>query len=403
MTDRGILYAAGFLRATAVAMTGVLLGLHLPALGMDAAGTGLVVGAGLAGGALATLAATLRADRWGRRRFLLGLALLSTLGTAASALLSTTAALAAVAFLGMMNGMGRDRGAASVLEHALLPSTTDDAGRTGVFARYTVLQDVGSALGCLLAAAPSLAAAATGIGEVAALRGGLLLCALLLLPGVFLYRGLSPALVPPPGEAPVRLSPESRGVLVRLCALFAVDGIGGGFLTSALLTVFFRERFDAPGEAVALLFFGSRVLNALSHFGAAWLAKRIGLVNTMVFTHIPGSLLLVTVAFAPSFPVAAALFLLREGLVEMDVPTRTSYVMAVVRPEERTVASGTTSLVRTASWAVAPSFAGWFMGGVALATPLFLGAGLKITYDLLLWASFRRLRPPEEGGAGRGG
>lgn len=395
MSDRRLLYAAGFLRATAVAMTGVLLGLYLPTLGLDTAATGLVVGAGLAGGALATLLATLWVERIGRRRFLAGVALVSALGTAAAAFVSAPAALAAVAFLGMLNGMGRDRGAASVLEQALLPSTTDDRGRTGVFARYTVLQDVGSALGSLLAAAPALLVATAGLGRLDAQRAGLLLCALLLLPGFFLYRGLSPAVVPPPAPR-VPLAPESRRVLARICGLFALDGIGGGFLTTALLTVFFKARFDASDGAVAGLFFGSRVLNALSHFGAAWLARRIGLVNTMVFTHIPGSLLLVTVAFAPSFPVAAVLFLLREGLVEMDVPTRSSYVMAVVRPEERTFASGATHLVRVAAWAVAPSLAGLFMKGMALGVPLFAGAGLKITYDVLLWVSFRKLKPPEE-------
>jgi len=148
--------------------------------------------------------------------------------------------------------------------------------------------------------------------------------------------------------------------------------------------------------AIGVLFFGARVLNAFSHLGAAWLARRIGLVNTMVFTHIPSSLLLCTVPFAPSFGVAAVLFLIREGLVEMDVPTRQSYVMAVVRPEERTFASGVTNLVRTASWAVMPSLAGLFMQSLTLATPLFVGAGMKITYDVLLWLSFRRIRPPEE-------
>jgi predicted MFS family arabinose efflux permease len=144
------------------------------------------------------------------------------------------------------------------------------------------------------------------------------------------------------------------------------------------------------------LFFGARLANALSHLAAAWLARRIGLVNTMVFTHVPSSLLLVTVAYAPSFPVAAALFLLREGLVEMDVPTRQSYVMAMVRPEERTFASGVTNLVRMGAWAVAPSFAGLFMSGLSLATPLYAGAGLKLAYDVLLFFSFRRLKPPEE-------
>jgi predicted MFS family arabinose efflux permease len=185
-------------------------------------------------------------------------------------------------------------------------------------------------------------------------------------------------------------------VLARISALFALDSLGGGFLTTALLAFFFHERFGAGEAAVGALFFGARTLNALSHLGAAWLARRIGLVNTMVFTHIPSSLLLVTVPFAPSFPVAAALFLVREGLVEMDVPTRQSYVMAVVRPGERTFASGVTHLVRLAAWAVAPAFAGLFMRGVSLATPLYVGAGMKVAYDLLLWLSFRRLRAPEE-------
>jgi MFS family permease len=147
---------------------------------------------------------------------------------------------------------------------------------------------------------------------------------------------------------------------------------------------------------VAPLFFGARVANALSHLVAAWLAKRIGLVNTMVFTHIPSSLLLVTVAIAPSFPVAAVLLLLREGLVEMDVPTRQSYVMAIVEPGERTVASGVTHLVRLAGWAVSPVVAGISMQRLSLMTPLVIGAAVKISYDLLLYRSFRELRPPEE-------
>jgi predicted MFS family arabinose efflux permease len=144
------------------------------------------------------------------------------------------------------------------------------------------------------------------------------------------------------------------------------------------------------------LFFVSRVANVASHLGAPWLARRIGLVNTMVFTHIPSSLLLVTVAFAPSFPVAAVLFVFRESLVEMDVPTRQSYVMALVRPEERTLASGVTNLVRMAAWAVAPALAGLFMEQASLAAPLFIGAGLKIGYDLALYRAFRRVKPPEE-------
>jgi hypothetical protein len=178
--------------------------------------------------------------------------------------------------------------------------------------------------------------------------------------------------------------------------LFAIDSLAGGFLTTAMMSFFFFERFGVSEAVIATLFFGARLLNSVSHLGAAWLAKRIGLVNTMVFTHIPSSLLLVTVAFAPSFPVAAVLFLLREGLVEMDVPTRQSYVLAVVEPSERTVVSGITMLVRLAAWAVAPGFAGLLMTGNTMFLPLVIGAAMKITYDILLWRAFRGLKPPEE-------
>ena len=183
---------------------------------------------------------------------------------------------------------------------------------------------------------------------------------------------------------------------MKISALFAVDSLAGGFLTTALLSYFFFERFGSTEAVIGGLFFGARLMNAASHLGAAWLARRFGLVNTMVFTHIPSSLLLVTVAFAPTFAIAAALFLLREGLVEMDVPTRQSYVLAVVHPSERTFASGITNLVRLGAWAVAPAVAGTLMNGDSMYLPLVIGAGMKFAYDLLLWRAFRGIRPPEE-------
>jgi len=172
--------------------------------------------------------------------------------------------------------------------------------------------------------------------------------------------------------------------------------LGGGFLTTALLSYWFFRRFGVGEETLAPLFLLARLANGASHLAAAWLAKRIGLLRTMVFTHLPSSLLLLTVPIAPSFTIAALLFLLRECLVEMDVPTRQSYVVAVVRPEERAAAAGATNLVRTAGWAVAPAFAGAAMQGVALWSPLAAGAALKIAYDLLLYRRFRRIKPPEE-------
>jgi hypothetical protein len=292
--------------------------------------------------------------------------------------------------------MGRDRGAALVVEQAVLPATATPEQRTGAFAVYHLLQDIGHALGGLLAGTPFLLQQWAGVAGTASLRAGMGLYAVLLALTLLAYLRLSGAVEVPLQEGRRPLSPATRGVLWKVCALFALDSVGGGFFTTALLSFFFHERFGVGVGVVGLLFFGARVANALSHLGAAWLAKRIGLVNTMVFTHLPSSLLLVTVAYAPSFPVAAALFLLREGLVEMDVPTRQSYVMAVVRPEERTFASGVTHLVRVGGWAVAPALAGLFMQGVALVTPLPIGAGLKILYDVLLYLAFRRVKPPEE-------
>lgn len=395
MSDRRLLYASAFLRALATGFLGVLLGVYLARVGLDARGIGLVASAGLAGTAAGSLLVTLRGDRIGYRRALLGLSLASAVGGAALAVTSHPLALAAAAFLGMANAMGRDRGGSSVLELAALPATVDDAGRTFAFARYNVLQDIGHALGSLLAGLPALVETTAGAGA-AAYRGSVLAYAGLMLLPALAYLRLSAAVEPPPAETRRPVSPATRRVLWRISSLFAVDSLAGGFLTSALLAYFLAERFGVGLDAIAPLFFLSRVANALSHLVAAWLARRIGLVNTMVFTHIPSSLLLVTVAYAPSFPVAAALFLLRESLVEMDVPTRQSYVMALVRPEERGVASGVTQLVRVAAWAVAPAFAGALMQGVSLAVPLLAGAGLKIAYDVLLWRAFRHLRPPEE-------
>lgn len=395
MNDRQRLYSAAFLRALATGMAGVLLGLHLAQQGLSAAAFGSVIAAGLAGATVAVGLATWWGDRIGRRRLLLGLSALSALGGLAVALSSNAVLLGAAALLGMVNGMGRDRGAALVLEQAMLPATTDDAGRTDAFARYNLLMDLGHAFGALAAALPELLHVWGGINEMQAYRGAFLAYAALLAAGLPLYAGLSAA-VDAPAPAMPQLAPQSKRVLWRISALFAVDSIAGGFLGAALISYFFFERFGTSPAVIGALFFGARLMNAASHLGAAWLARRIGLVNTMVFTHIPSSFLLLTVAVAPSFEVAAVLFLLREGLVEMDVPTRQSYVMAMVRPEERTFASGVTHLVRLGGWSVAPAFAGWLMQVAALGSPLMIGAALKIGYDLLLWHEFRGLKPPEE-------
>jgi len=186
--------------------------------------------------------------------------------------------------------------------------------------------------------------------------------------------------------------------VARLAALTGMDSLGGGFLTSALVSFWFFHRFGIGGEWLGPIFAAARILNAASHLVAAWLARHIGLLNTMVFTHIPSSLFLMAVPFAPTLPWAVALFLVREGLVEMDVPTRQSYILAVVQPGERAFASGMTTLTRNVAYAIAPGAAGLAMRFLSAASPLFLGGGIKIAYDLLLYGAFRRVKPPEESG-----
>ena len=392
---RRMLYASAFVRAMAISTAGVTLGGFLGKLAAGGLELGIVVSAGLAGSAAAAIAATLLADRVGRQRFLIGTSLLGVVGTTAFALASSPVALAAAAFVGMVNGMGKDRGAALILEQAVLPGIAPATERTQVIARYTMMLDLGHALGALAAGAPVWLARTTSLTGVAPHRATLLGCAACGLVGIALYRRLGGAL--DVDAAPrVALTPHSRAIVVRISSLFAIDSLAGGFLTTAMLSFFFFQRFGVSEAVIAALFFGARLLNAVSHLGAAWLARRIGLVNTMVFTHIPSSVLLVTVAFAPSFAVAAVLFLIREGLADMDVPTRQSYVLAVVEPSERTVVSGITTLVRVAAWAVAPGFAGLIMTGDTMFLPLVIGAGMKIGYDLLLWRAFRGLKPPEE-------
>ena len=394
--DRLLLYGASFLRALANGLAGVLLGIYLAKLGFAPVAIGGVLSAGLAGAAVATFIVTFHGDRFGRRRTLIALGTLSAVGGGVVALAGDPVAIGAAAFLGMLSGMGKDRGAMLALESAIIPGTTSDAGRTRAYAWYSVLQDAGQAIGGLLAALPELLRVSGLAGETASFRAVLLLYALLTAASLPLYARLSARVEPPAREGRLRVSPESRSVLWKISALFAIDGVGGGFIGSALFSYFFYMQFGVSEAAISVLFLFGKGMSAASHLAAAWLARRIGLVNTMVYTHIPSSLLLIAIPFAGGFGAAAALYLLREGLAEMDVPTRQSYVMAMVQPEERTFASGATSLARMCAWAVAPVVAGASMQVLALATPLYIAAAFKISYDLLLYAAFSKAKPPEE-------
>lgn len=374
----------------------VLVGLYCARLGFSATQIGGVLSAALWGAALAAFVTLVIGPRLSERAMLLALTGLPVLGGAV--LISTDAfpVVLAAAFVGMLNIHGRDRGAIPILEQALFPATTTDADRTRVFAWYNVLLDSGYAVGGLFAAAPTLLESAFGVSPLEALRLALAVFCVLYFLAALLYMRL-PAIaddVKPVGLT--ELSRESRPIVTKISLLFLLDAFGGGFIGTALFAYFFAEKFGASAATIAILFSAGRVLSAFSHLGAAWLSKRIGLVNTMVFTHAPTSFLLFTIVATDSFGWAAFFFLLREALNEMDVPTRQSYVMAVVQPHERLAVSGITNLVRSCGWALAPMLAGVMMQGFGLGVPLVAAGVAKLSYDFLLWREFRKLKAPEE-------
>ena len=398
--DLALVNAAGFLRSLGVGLLGVVLGIYLFRLGLSSLAIGLVVATGLAGSALATIAVSFAADRLGRKNSFLCLSLLSTMGGLALALSPRLPLLLTMAFISMLNGTGTDRSAAFALDQAVVPGLVPDVKRTWKLAWYNVLLDGGGSLGALAAGLPILLQHHLAVPVLSSYRivffGFSGLCLIV----AALYSLLSPAVeiadsLPSARMSP-RISSDSKRIVAKITALFSLDAFGGGFLTDALVAYWFFRRFGIAEHDLGLVFFAVHILNAGSHLGAAWLARRIGLVNTMVFTHLPSSLFLMAVPFAPSLKWAVLLFLCREALVEMDVPTRQSYVAALVKPSERTFASGVTNLARNLFWAVGSGVAGLLMQVLSFSAPLLVGGAAKVAYDLLLYKSFRGLRPPEE-------
>jgi len=377
------LAAAAGVRSFLIGLTGVLLGIHLARLGLSSAQVGLVIAGGLAGNAVATALVAYRGDRGRVVPSLIWIASLQGLGLAAMALLERPPVLALAAFVGLINGMGRDRGPAQTLEQSLLTRRIGPAERTGAMARYTAAQDVSGGLGSLAAGLPDF----LGGDPIGTARIVLGIAAAVALAAAALYRGVAQGDGPKP-DGPARPDPAIRRRVRGLVGLFALDSLGGGFLASSILTYWFFRRFGLAGDVTGPLFLAARALNAASYFGAERLADRIGLIRTMVFTHLPSSALLLVLPMTESAAIAVTTFLLREALVQMDVPARQAYVATVTPPEHRTYALGVTSLVRNVGWAAGPALAGWSIALFGLGAPLMLGAGLKMVYDVALFRAY---------------
>ena len=354
----------------------------------------MVATAALLGSALLTIAIGFLGARYDHRRLLLAAAGLMMATGVAFAAVDDYAILLVVAFAGTVNPSAGSVSIFVPLEHAVLAREAADRERTRMFARYSLIGALAGAAGSLAAALPEMMAP-LGLGQLAALKLMFILYAALGLVGGLFYRRIPPRAPAPDQRAQAALGP-SRRIVYKLAALFSLDAFAGGFVVQSLLALWLFERFDLSLAEAGVFFFWSGVLSAFSFPVAAWLSRRIGLVNTMVFTHIPASIALILAAVAPTLHVALALLLIRSALSQMDVPTRSSYVMAVVTEAERAAAASLTSVPRSLAAAISPMLAGTLMAASFRAWPLVICGGLKIAYDLLLLIQFRHVKPPEE-------
>jgi MFS family permease len=380
----GRVLAARALRSFADGFIAVVLPAYLLALGLGQLEVGFISTATLLGSALSTLAVGRWGHRFSIRRLMLAAAVLMTLTGFGFAGLASFWPLLVVAFMGTLNPSSGDASVFMPLDHTMLANAPD---RTAVFARYSFLGSMAGALGALISGLPEWLGARVSMLD--ALRGMFVLYALSGVAVWFLYRGL-----PEPKAAeekpPVPLGP-SKGIVWRLAALFSVDSFAGGLVLNSLLALWLFERFGMSLAAAGAFFFWTGLLSALSQLAAGPLARRIGMVNTMVFTHIPSSLFLIAAALSSRLEVTLAFLLARSLLSQMDVPARGAFVMTVVTPAERPAAASFTSVPRSLAAALSPSMTGAMFAAGAMATPLVACGILKIAYDLALFAAFRRV------------
>jgi MFS family permease len=395
------LLAAKALRGFADGYVALLLPAWLLERGFTPLQVGVIATTTLAGSGLATLGVGWIAHRYHYRALLLaatGLMAATGLGFAA---VEDYAPLLLVAFVGTLNPSSGDVSVFLPLEHAFLSRVVSDRDRTPAFARYSLVGALAGAAGSLAAGLPVLLARIPGVDSRAALQAMFVLYAVIAAAAGLVYRGLPRSEgAASPGARHAALG-RSRTRVYTLAALFSVDAFAGGLVVQSMLALWLYQRHGLSPVAAGTIFFWTGLLSAASFMVAAPVARRIGLVNTMVYTHIPAGICLVLIPFAASLPAVVALLLVRAALSQIDVPTRSSYVMAIVTPEERPAAASATSVPRSLAAAASPFLAGWMLGVSAFGWPLVAAGALKIAYDLLLLITFRDVRPPEEEVSGR--
>ena len=384
------LLAARGLRAVADGGVAVLLPSYLLALGHGAWAVGVISSATLLGSALATLALGAWGHRWPQARLLAAAAMLMTATGLAFGTTSGFWPLLLIAFVGTLNPSAGDVSVFLPLEHARIAALFDGDERTEAFARYTIVGSLAAAFGALLAGVPAWLSARLGVEPGTAMRAMFVAYGFVGLAvwGLYAPRHEQPEISDSRQAASAPLGP-SRRTVVRLALLFGVDAFAGGLVVNALLALWLGTRFGLSAGEAGAFFFWAGLLTTASQWLAPKLAARIGLLDTMVFTHIPANLCLIAAAFAPTLPIALGLLFVRSALSQMDVPTRSAFVMAVVTPAERPAAASFTAVPRSLAAALSPALGGALFVSGWLALPLALSGALKIGYDLTLWRAFR--------------
>jgi MFS family permease len=394
--DAARLVSARALRGFADGFVSVYLAEYLKLLGFSNLQVGAIVTATLLGSAALTLAVGLAAHRLAPRRVLLGATLLMLATGSGFALISDFWPLVLIGFAGTLNPSSGDVSVFLPTEQAMLADQVAAAERTALFARYSLGGTLLGAFGALVSGLPEVAAHHLSWHPVYAFRVGFLLYAVIAFAIGVLYVGLRHGAAAAPDAVASTPLGRSRAMVLRLTALFSLDSFGGGFAVDSMLALWLLLRFDLPLPVAGSVFFAARALSAFSQLISPRLAARFGLIETMVFTHIPANVFLIVAAFMPSAALAVTFLLLRMAFSQMDVPARQSYVMAVVPPAERAAAASVTNVPRSLATALSPLLAGVLLEYTTFGWPLIAGGVLKITYDLLLLALFRRVRPGDE-------
>jgi predicted MFS family arabinose efflux permease len=401
--DVALLFVTRAIRMFGYGLLSVVLVLYLTALGMSAAEVGLLLALTLLGDAAVSLWLTTHADRIGRRRVLVAGAGLMLAAGFAFVATPIYAVLVVAATIGVISPSGNEVGPFLAVEQASLSQVVDSQNRTSLLAKYQLVGSFATAVGALTGGAIAQLAIGGGASPADGYRLVIVGYALAGIVLAVLFTRVSPRVEVPPDQvtdAAIRTRlglHKSQGVVLRLSMLFALDAFAGGFVIASFITLYFKDRFGVEPAALGALIFGANVLAGFSALAASPLARRFGLIRTMVFTHLPSNVLLLLVPFMPNLPLAAALLLVRFSISQMDVPTRQSYTIAIVAPDERSAAAGVTGIARSLGVSASPLIAApLFLSATLAWTPFVIAGGLKIVYDLLLYRAFKAHAAPEE-------